>query len=45
MNITHYAGVKFSSTGKAYYFGTDIIVHWHRGCGRFGCNIRWFNNL
>lgn len=24
MNITHYAGVKFSSTGKAYYFGTDI---------------------
>ncbi len=24
MNITHYAGVKFSSNGKAYYFGTDI---------------------
>ena len=22
--ITHYAGVKFSNTGKAYYFGTDI---------------------
>ena len=24
MEITHYAGVKFSSSGKAYYFGTDI---------------------
>ena len=24
MNITHYVGVKFSSSGKAYYFGTDI---------------------
>ena len=24
MDITHYAGVKFSSSGKAYYFGTDI---------------------
>lgn len=25
MDITHYAGVKFSSAGKAYYFGTDIV--------------------
>ena len=24
MEMTHYAGVKFSSSGKAYYFGTDI---------------------
>ena len=24
MEITHYAGVKFSNAGKAYYFGTDI---------------------
>ena len=24
MEITHYAGVKFSSSGKAYFFGTDI---------------------
>lgn len=24
MNITHYVGIKFSSSGKAYYFGTDI---------------------
>ena len=24
MDITHYAGVKFSSAGKAYYFGTNI---------------------
>lgn len=24
MEITHYAGVKFTNSGKAYYFGTDI---------------------
>ena len=24
MEITHYAGVKFTSAGKAYYFGTDL---------------------
>ena len=24
MEITHYVGVKFTSAGKAYYFGTDI---------------------
>lgn len=24
MEITHYAGVKFTSSGKAYYFGTDL---------------------
>ena len=24
MEITHYVGIKFSSSGKAYYFGTDI---------------------
>lgn len=24
MEITHFAGVKFSNSGKAYYFGTDI---------------------
>ena len=24
MEITHYVGVKFSNSGKAYYFGTDI---------------------
>ena len=23
MKITHYVGIKFSSSGKAYYFGTD----------------------
>lgn len=23
MKITHYVGIKFSTTGKAYYFGTD----------------------
>lgn len=24
MEITHYVGIKFSNSGKAYYFGTDI---------------------
>ena len=24
MKITHYVGIKFSSSGKAYYFGTNI---------------------
>lgn len=24
MAVTHYVGIKFSSSGKAYYFGTDI---------------------
>lgn len=24
MDITHYVGIKFSGSGKAYYFGTDI---------------------
>ena len=24
MGITHYVGIKFSSSGKAYYFGTEI---------------------
>ena len=24
MEITHYVGIKFSSSGKAYYFGTDL---------------------
>lgn len=24
MNITHYVGIKFSNSGKAYYFGTEI---------------------
>lgn len=25
MEITHYAGVKFTGAGKAYYFGTDLV--------------------
>ena len=24
MEITHYVGIKFSNSGKAYYFGTDL---------------------
>ena len=24
MNITHYVGIKFSNSGKSYYFGTDV---------------------
>lgn len=24
MAVTHYVGIKFSSSGKAYYFGTDV---------------------
>lgn len=24
MNITHYVGIKFTNSGKSYYFGTDI---------------------
>lgn len=25
MAVTHYVGIKFTSSGKSYYFGTDII--------------------